>query len=130
MRKASGFTLVEVLVALVIMITSMGVLMQLFASGLRQNKKAGHVAHLLVAERAIVHTLERINLGIHGKGAGVAEGLPYQWHVVISEPFIPVYDSDGLSNRKVALFTLMVDIDTGNEKKHHFQYEQLGWKGQ
>jgi len=130
MRTESGFTLIEVLVASVIMMMTIGVLMQLFASGLGQNKKAGHVAHLLVAERAIVHSLERVNPGAQRKGEGVAEGLHYQWHAMIAEPFLPIFDPEGFSKRKVALFTMMVNVQVENKKKHHFQYEKVGWKGQ
>jgi len=97
---------------------------------LGQNKKAGQVAHLLIAERAIVHTLEGVNPGVQDKGEGVAEGVRYQWHAAIREPFLPVFDPEGFAERKIALFTIMVNIDTRNGKKHSFQYEQLGWKGQ
>jgi len=130
MSRESGFTLIEVLVASAIIMTTIGVLMQLFASGLGQNKKAGQVAHLLIAERAIVHILEGVNPGVKDKGKGIAEGVRYQWHAVVREPFLPVFDPEGFAERKVALFTMMVDLDTRNGKKHSFQYEQLGWKGQ
>jgi len=130
MRRESGFTLIEVLVASAIIMSTIGVLMQLFASGLGQNKKAGQVAHLLIAERAIVHILEGVNPAVQDKGEGVAEGIRYQWHAVVREPFLPVFDPEGFAERKIALFTMMIDLDTKGDQKHSFQYTQLGWEGQ
>jgi len=130
MKKESGFTLVEVLIASAIIMASIGVLMQLFASSLGQSKKAGEVAHLLIAQRVIVHTLERVNPALQAQGKGMAEGLTYQWHAVVHEPFRPVFDPAGFSKRKIALFTMIVDVDAKRDNKYHFNYEQLGWKGQ
>jgi len=130
MNKESGFTLIEVLVASAIIMVSIGVLMQLFASSLGQSKKTGQVAHLLTTERVIIHTLERVNPALQEKGEGLVEGLTYQWHAVVRDPFRPVFDPEGFSERKIALFTMMVDINTRRGRKYHFTYEQLGWKGQ
>ena len=130
MNKESGFTLIEVLVASAIIMVSIGILMQLFASSLGENKRAGQVSHSLIAERAIIRTLEGVNPALQTQGKGVSEGLSYRWHAVIHEPFLPIFDPEGFSGRKVALFTMIVDVHTMRGKKYHFNFEQLGWKGQ
>jgi len=130
MRRELGFTLVEVLVASAIIMITIGVLMQLFASGLGQNKKAGQMAHLLIAERVIVHILEGVNPSVQNTGEGVAEDIHYQWDAVVGEPFVAVFDPEGFTKRKIALFTITVYLETISGKKYSFQYEKLGWQGQ
>ena len=123
----SGFTLIEVLVASAIIMASIGVLMQLFASGLDRTHRAGKVAHFLVAQRVIVHELEMINPAMQKQGKGIAEGMPYQWSVVPGETMKAMYNPDGELERQVGLFEIQVTINAGSGKKRFFTFELIGW---
>jgi len=127
-RSESGFTLVEVLIASAIIMASIGVLMQLFASGLDRTQRAGKVAHLLTAQRVIVHELEVINPAIQKSGEGSAEGISYQWKVVADEAMKPAYDPDGGLNRQIGLFKVQVAMKLKLGKSKEFTFELIGWK--
>jgi len=124
----SGFTLIEVLVASAIIMASIGVLMQLFASGLDRTQRAGKMAHLLTAQRVIVHELEVTNPAIQKSGKGVAEGLSYHWKASVSEPMRYVYDADGEHYRQVGLFEIQVTVMSVSGKSRVFFFDQIGWK--
>jgi len=127
LRKEAGFTLIEVLVASAILMMSIGVLLQLFGSGLDRVKRAGEVAHLLTAKRAIIHTLDGINPAAVSAGSGVAEGLRYSWKAVVEEPFQPLHQYGRTFIRyELALFAVAVDIERIGGKHHQFTYYRTG----
>ncbi len=127
-RREDGFTLIEVLIASAIIVVSLGVLLQLFASGLAHTQRAGQVAHLIAAQRSIVHTLEVVNPALRSEGKGVAEGLRYQWQASLRKPYRLMYDPGGSSRRDVALFALTVSVKTARGKTYRFTLDQLGWR--
>jgi len=126
-HKQSGFTLIEVLIASAIIMASLGVLLQLFGSGLSQTKKAGQAAHNLSVQRTIERQFLDINPALQQEGEGKAGGVGYRWHAVKIEPFRLFYDSEPGQNRLFALFLITVRFEIGNTKKQ-FHISQLGWK--
>jgi len=127
-NKQAGFTLIEVLIASAIIMASLGVLLQLFGSGLDRTLRAGQQAHLLTSQRVIVHVLEGVNPATHQQGRGVAEGLPYHWTANIREPFLKIQDPEGLVDREAALFTMTVNVQDARTGEYHFSFDQLGWR--
>jgi len=127
-RHESGFTLIEVLVASAIIMASIGVLMQLFASGLDRTQRAGRVAHMLVAQRAIVHQLAMVNPADQKGGEGVAEGIHYRWEAKTLAPLVPMYDSDHKPWRQFGLFSLHVIMEYGSGKQRDFNMKLIGWQ--
>jgi len=123
-----GFTLIEVLVASAIIMASIGILMQLFASGLDRTRRAGQLAHLLSAQRTIAHQLEMVNPATQKRGKGVAEGIHYHWQADMLAPFAPIYDPEDLSRRQLGLFLLRVTMQYGSNKQSEFDMKRLGWK--
>jgi len=123
-----GFTLIEVLVASAIIMASIGVLMQLFASGLDRTQRAGQVAHLLLAERSIMHELEVINPALQRQGKGVAEGIHYRWKAHGEVAMAPIYDPDGKLNRQLGLFEVQVAMQNDRGKRSSFTLHLIGWK--
>jgi len=126
-QRQDGFTLIEVLIASAIIMASLGVLMQLFGSGLERIQHAGQKAHMLASQRYIVHFLEDINPASQSDGKGVAEGLVFYWKASIQEPFHLIYGSEGAGQREVALYDIKVRLQTAQQKQFVFVIKQLGW---
>ena len=126
-RCQTGFTLIEVLVASTILMLSIGVLLQLFSSGLDRNQRAGEQAHLLTSQRVIMHVLDGVNPAERTQGKGMAEGLAFSWQAVVQEPFRPVRDVQ-FGNRELALFAVTVEVETARGKHHRFVYTRTGWR--
>ena len=127
-REELGFTLVEVLIASAIVMLSMGVLLQLFGSGLDRIQRAGQTAHLVTAQRVIMHTFESINPAIQSEGEAEAEGLSYSWKAELREPFKPMRGSEEYIKREIALFTISISVKTMRGKEYSFNFDQLGWR--
>jgi len=126
-QQQGGFTLVEVLIASAIIMASLGVLLQLFGSGLSQTKKAGRTAHYISAQRTIERQLMDINPALQKDGKGNVEGIVYRWHAVRIEPFRVFYDRDIMPNRLFALFRITVELDAWGKSKQ-MVISRLGWK--
>jgi len=126
--NASGFTLIEVLVASAILMMSLGILLQLFASALDREHRVGETAHLLTAQRLIIHTIEGINPAINPNGKGIAEGLHYHWNAVVMEPFKKIQSPQGSIQRELALFSVKIGIVDARGKQHRFNATHLGWR--
>lgn len=83
-RQCRGFSLLEILVAFVIMALTLGVLLQVFSSGLRtamvaeEYGEATRLAGSLLTEVSVVRPLER------GERSGEFEGTPYRWQVAVA----------------------------------------------
>jgi len=129
-KTQHGFTLIEVLVAAAIVIMSIGTIMQLFGSGLDQNKRIGQLAHLLTAQRTIMARMEYINPAQQAEGEGVAETLHYQWHAKIAEPYQRIYQEENSFPREIALFTINVQIEKPRGGHYQFTLKRLGWREQ
>lgn len=111
--ECRGLTLVEILVALVILGISLVTVMQLFSGGLKANKVSGDYT------RAIFHAREKMEemLLIEDMVEGVTEGEfsdGFKWHMQIS-PF--EFQKEDEENTSVKLYTITVRV--GKE----------GWRG-
>lgn len=86
-RRAAGFTLLEVLVALTIFALTFGVLAQIFQTGLRQSTAATATSTATLLARS---QLARVGVELPlaaGESAGeTAEGLRWQTLVQLAEP--------------------------------------------
>jgi len=126
--EEQGFTLIEVLVASAIVVASIGVLMQLFASGLDRMHRAGEHAHLILAERQIVNDLSQINPAGTARGEGDAEGFHYRWSAQAASSLLPIYDPEGLLHRKAAIYDVRVTIMRPDHGKAELTLKRLGWR--
>jgi len=127
-KKQQGFTLIEVLVASAIVIMSLGTLLQLFSSGLKQNQKVGELAHILSAQRTIIARIEHINPTQQKKGQGSAQGLNYQWRAKLTEPYVLIHEEETYFPREIALHTIDVQITKPLGGTYPFSFQRLGWR--
>jgi len=125
--RQQGFTLVEVLIASAIVIASMGVLLQLFAAGLHQSRKAALVAHLMSVQRTIVRQFDEINPAQQTQGSGRLEGVSFHWRAQAAGPFHPFHERDVAANKRFAPYRIELDMNiAGRSRKTEFV--RLGWK--
>jgi len=127
-NKEQGFTLIEVLVASAIAIASIGVLMQLFSSGLNRMHHAGEYAHLLVSERLILEALAQVNPASKAGGEGIAEGFHYRWRTHIESAWLPIYEPMGVLHRQAAIYDVHVTIIRPEHPDADLTFKRLGWK--
>ncbi len=126
-----GFTLIEVLIASAIAIASMGLLLQLFGSGLDRLNRVSLSAHRIVAEKEIINRLSTINPALSSKGKGVVEGLKYSWKVKQLKPYQHVSPTLGEIPypRYVALYQINIELIRQDGYKSQLEITRLGWKG-
>jgi len=127
-NKEQGFTLIEVLVASAIAVVSIGVLMQLFASGLNRMHRAGEHAHIILAEQQVINDLSQINPAKTTQGEGDAEGLHYRWSAQPASPVLPIYDPEGVRHRKAAMYHVRIAIIRPERDAVELTLKRLGWK--
>lgn len=127
-RAESGFTLIEVLVASAILVVSIGVLMQLFASGLDRMHRSGVVSHRILVERQIVSELRTINPAETISGKGSVEGQSYRWQAKAVSEFQLIHVSMEPSGTSGALFNIHVELMRNGKPERAFELTLLGWK--
>lgn len=123
----AGFTLIEVMVASAIIMASLGVLLQIFGSGLDRLHRVDSQSHFLVAGYSIVTELEQVNPAQIRQGEGQIEGLHYRWEVQSQTPWRQAYDVEEAWHRKLALFDLRVVMTLPSGADFSFTCKRLGW---
>jgi len=125
-----GFTLIEVLIAAAIAVASMGLLLQLFGSGLDRLNRVSLNAHRIIAEKEIINRLSTINPAQTSTGKGVVEGLEYSWEAKQLKPYKPVSPVWGetLYPRYVALYQINIELLREDGYRYYLEITRLGWK--
>lgn len=125
-----GFTLIEVLIASAIAVASMGLLLQLFGSGLDRLNRVSLNAHRIIAEKEIINRLSTINPALTAQGKGVVEGLEYSWKAKQLKPYKHVSPALGEIPypRYVALYQINIELLRQDGYQSHLEIMRLGWK--
>ncbi len=125
-----GFTLIEVLIASAIVMPAMGIILQLFRSGLERLHKVGEQAHLIIAQKEIQHRLSTLNPAVKKQGSGVVEGWEYSWAARQKEDYRHVSESLGEIPfpRYVALYSIDVTLRREEQRDISWQMLRLGWR--
>jgi prepilin-type N-terminal cleavage/methylation domain-containing protein len=128
--KQAGFTLIEVLIASAITIASMGLLMQLFSSGLDRMNRVSLNANLIIAEKELINRLQMINPALISEGAGTVEGLEFSWEAKVVKPFAKMSENIGDDNfpKYVALYEIDIDLTRSNGNVSELNITRIGWK--
>ena len=99
MRKSNrGFSLLEVLVAFVILALVLGVLMQIFSGGLRNASRAGEYQHAVLLGQSKLASVGIETPLKEGESNGEFDGT-YRWQVSIR----PYLDSRGQADEQTGL---------------------------
>ena len=125
-KRQKGFTLIEVLIATLLVTAALGLLLQLFASAaIRTHKAAGH-ARIILAQKQIYQQISALNIHNVKKGKGNIENINYQWQAKQQTKYYPLYDNDELMT-KITRYLVNVELQLKDGKKRKFQWEQLAW---
>jgi len=110
-RRQSGYTLIEVLVAMVILALSLTVLLRIFSTGLRNISVSEDYARAILIAEAQLESAGTGYVLAAGSTDGVA-GQKYRWTQTI-ETYLPYPDSATI---KVPLdaYTVTVDVEWPN----------------
>jgi general secretion pathway protein I len=113
----SGFTLIEVLVAMVVLSVSLVSIFQLFSGGLNARRRAEEVG------RATFHAREKMEelLLYPEMTPGVLEGAwedGYSWEAQIEEVFQGDPEEAPAWRQYFSLFDIQLEVHWGEEKKH------------
>ena len=113
-RRDSGFSLLEILVAFVILALTLGVIMRLFSSGTRQIGLADrHAGAVVMAESVLAGLGTEMPLVVGELSGG--DGQVYRWHVRISD-YISSDEGTGVVS-PLRLLLIDLDVDWGETGK-------------
>lgn len=90
MRRARGFTLLEVLLAVVVLALAMGLLVSMLARGLNQVKRAQYETEASLHAQSLLDSLGVIEPLAEGERSGEFEGGRYRYRLQVREVEDPV----------------------------------------
>lgn len=123
----TGFTLIEVLVALTILAAGFSVIFPMFQQAQNSNQRVEQIERQIFEQQTIYLALTTVNPAASSSGRGQLGELRYQWQAVpISAP-IPIRSEDGMNPVHGQMFRIEVSYQQG-ERRGRFQFEQLGWE--
>lgn len=119
-----GFTLVEVLVASAIVISAIGVILQLFSAGLTGIHKAGTTQHLILVQRQLYQSLDIIDFSSLSEQSGVIAGVNYHWIAQRQGEQQFMVANEAGSAIMLQLYRIQVDMNYQG-KKQEFEFAKL-----
>lgn len=127
-RHSSGFTLIEVLVAITIMVTVISVVFPMFNQAQLQHVKADAVREKAMFEENMRNQISLINPGEQKQGAGdLGEDLQFEWKAEpVSAAMLIRGELTSDSEQFLQLYKIAVAYRSGNNSGA-FEFEQLGW---
>jgi type II secretory pathway pseudopilin PulG len=134
-NKANGFTLIEVLIAAMIMIAVLTLTAMSFQSARNSNEAAASTLQLLAPLPLITDTIrsqirDRAEESLNGDGS--LNGVRYSWSATteIFAPPPPAYSAENNEYtpfaKRFRLYLVKLTLTTGN-KSESFEYKELAW---
>jgi general secretion pathway protein I len=112
-RRELGFSLLEILVAFVILALAMGVIMRIFSGALNNIGTADHHAHAALVAESVLDSLGVETPLTEGEQSG-DDGQGYRWHALISRYVDQGAVLEDQSN-PVVLYQIALDVNWGAE---------------
>ncbi|MEY4767673.1 MAG: hypothetical protein RL637_312 [Pseudomonadota bacterium] len=127
MRSSSGFSLIEVLIALAIIASSMTILWQLFVSANHRFHQAKFYAQRLLAEQQLYQNFTEINPRLQSQGQGIIEQFHYRWHSEKRSKDYPIYADEQLI-KTIALYQIKIELYSEIVTPFFIEWQQIGWQ--
>jgi general secretion pathway protein I len=113
MRREQGFSLLEILVAFIIMALALGIIMRIFSGALNNIGTADHHAHAALVAKSVLDSLGIETPLAEGELSG-DDGQGYSWHALVSRYVDPNVVLDDQSN-PVVLYQIVLDVSWNPE---------------
>jgi prepilin-type N-terminal cleavage/methylation domain-containing protein len=136
-KKNAGFTLIEVLIAAVILFSALAITAELYSASSLSAQKASNKAHFLqISPVAITVIKTEIRQLTEDKRLAelasefVVSGINYQWQAqrISFKPRAPEYDDVSPPKPRFGLFQVdVIARDTQTEKTEVFQFRVATW---
>ena len=128
--SSKGFTLIEVLVAITILVSAFSVIFPMFSQSGNQLARAEQWQRRLSLEKNIFQSLSIIDPMRESSGHGNISGTDFTWQATpISAQLNSRSDVEGSGRFMIQMFQIEVDYKI-NGKQQSFTFEQLGWNEQ
>lgn len=125
---AAGFTLVEVLVASAIVISAIGVILQLFSSGMAGMHKAGHSQHMILVQRQLYQQVQMLDLAQTREGSGELLGVGYSWSASpLGEATVTAAD-EGAAVIYFQLYKVTAELTLSGLSPKTFEFNKLNYQ--
>lgn len=133
MKANKGFTLIEVLIAAIILFSSLAITAQLFsASSLSADKAANAAQYYQSAELVITNIKSQLRERFEDtrqteyNGITNVFGYQYEWHATVQEKITPPQsiDDDTPPVPRYPVFLVEVELSQANKK---FQFKVVAW---
>lgn len=126
-KTSNGFTLIEVLVAITILVTSFSVIFPIFDQSGNQLARAERWQRKMSVEKNILNQLSSINPMQQEAGRGNQGESQYAWEATaISGPIPSRSETSGNERYMLQMFRIDVSYRFGG-KQQTFSFEQMGW---
>lgn len=112
-RRERGFSLLEILVAFVILALALGVIMRIFSGALNNIGSADHHAHAILVADSVLDSLGVEAALSEGEQSG-EDGQGYRWHALVSRYVDAGAVLDDQSN-PVILYQIALEVNWGDE---------------
>jgi prepilin-type N-terminal cleavage/methylation domain-containing protein len=126
-HKNTGFTLIEVLIALAIIAASFTAIFQMFYQSELSGRKVSQIYDRTIVERTLFADLKGLNPAGTGSGTGDVGSVSYQWNATPISPLLQVRSEDGSNFYHIQLFRIDVKYQA-NHNNNSFSFEKLGWE--
>ncbi|MFO6423850.1 type II secretion system protein [Motilimonas sp. KMU-193] len=130
--RQKGFTLIEVLVASVILVALLSALLPLFNQSDFTTQRAMMSNQRIAIERNIFNSIKFINPHLVKQGNGELADIQYNWRARAITPEVPSrLDKLALDrNRMLALYQIEVQVQPSAQASQpwQFQFELIGWE--
>lgn len=135
MTKSRGFTLIEVLIAAIILFSALALISDIFKSAMLSTSKAvSNSQYYQITPSAISAIKANLREKANGKNIQTLEGtvvlldIHYQWEAerISFKPPASTQFDDFISDPRFSVYKLQVNVEQGN-KKREFSFEAATW---
>ncbi|EKO3566107.1 type II secretion system protein [Vibrio metschnikovii] len=125
-RDNQGFTLIEVLVAITILVSAFSAIFPLLNQSHLQNNKVNQALENVMIQESLLEMISAENPGLKQAGAGqLSSGVLYKWQAQSSTDELMIR-GDASDPRRLRLYEVHVEYEW-QQRKHQFSFEQIGW---
>lgn len=125
---SSGFTLVEVLVASAIVISAIGVILQLFSGGMAGMHKAGNAQHMILVQRQLYQQIQLLDLTQVKQGVGELSGVTYRWLAIAQGEQFSTASDESTAVISFQIYKVTAELELVGLPPKSFEFSKLNYR--